>query len=188
MLCLGIAFLSMHLTVCVKWKSCADVSTCEICVWLHGAVIVCGHVSVLIVCMKRDCVFLCDAMMWYSWVWDIGWRDNNCNILYGWVIWTLMCEFAYMTSSEMCMAVTLDTSCLAGWVWSSLLWTISCLAVSWVWPSLGTVGSEWLDACLECASLFLYNAWAMTISVSVWLWREECPYKLVDTVSKCEPV
>lgn len=60
----------------------------------------------------------------------------------------MLCDFAYMTSSEMCMAVTLDTSCLAvsecGHPWGHIL------------------VSEWLYA-----SLFLYNAWAMAISVSV---------------------
>lgn len=36
--------------------------------------------------------------------------DGIMTVIYGWVLRTLMlCDFAYMTISEMCMAVTLTT-------------------------------------------------------------------------------
>lgn len=149
------AFLSICLTVClwcVKWKLCADVSVCDYASVHMGCDGMWPLMSVWFVCIwiKRNCVFLCDAIIWYSWVWDIGWSCCDCDICLGNVtdaVW--LCIHDHFWNVYGC-----DSEAPAAWL---------CLSVAVLGDSC-----LWVVACL-----FFYNAWAMATRVCVcdWGWR-----------------
>lgn len=145
------------LCACNVWNgNCVLMSLCVRYVCPHGGMIVYGYWPVCVTCVFAWRETVCFSVV----LWDgtaeyrmLG--DSIMTVIDGRVMWTLMlCDFAFMTTSEMCMAVNLNNR------------LSSCV---WVWPSLEIVVSGWLYACLGCACLFPYNACAIDISVSVCL-------------------